>query len=119
MTHCKRHCYLLNCNKITTLVNGEGRTILKRLPNKLFLSIGAGGIGRSLNSFGFTLNPLYASPLRFSIFDNMFALEEYVLKPNLEDYGEEVGGEEEDEDCLVPARKVFIISFYDFIMSLS
>ena len=103
MTHCKRHCYLLNCNKITTLVNGEGRTT-SQANAKLFLSIGAGGIGQSLNSFGFTLNPLYASPLRFSKFDNMFALEEYVLKPNLEDDGEEVGGEEEDEDGLVPAR---------------
>ena len=35
------------------------------------------------------------------------------MKPNLEDDGEEVGGEEEDEDGLVPAQRVFIM----FIMS--
>ena len=52
--------------------------LLKRLPNKLFLSNGADGIGQS---FGFASKPLYVCPLRFSlsaIFENMFALEEYV-----------------------------------------
>ena len=73
--------------------------LLKRLPNKLFLQL------------WFHFEP---SLCLFSIFDNKFALAEYVLKPNLEDDGEEVGGEEEDEDCLVPAQKVFIISIISF-----